>query len=109
MVFMCLDYLSRNPETFSNKNMAGNRAISESLWLCGFNEYSSLISLLHTTDEYILPETLADYVNVPQFFQLPTSPPRTGSGIYSPLATSMMDERKWGNIKNFLTCVVRAN
>ena len=96
-------------QTSSSKNMAGNRAISESLWLCGFNEYSSLISLLHTTDEYILPETLSDYVNVPQFFQLPTSPPRSGSGIYSPLATSMMDERKWGNIKNFLTCVVRAN
>ena len=64
---MCLDYLSGNPETSSNKNMAGNRAISENLWLCGFNEYSSLISLLHTTDEYILPETLSDYVNVPQF------------------------------------------
>lgn len=61
-------------------------------------EYSPLISLLHTTDEYILPETLADYVNVPQFFQLPTSPPRSGTGIYSPLATSMMEERKWDKL-----------
>ena len=96
---MCLDYLRGNPETSSNKNMAGNRAISGNLWLCGFNgEYSPLISLLHTTDEYILPETLADYVNVPQFFQLPTSPPRSGTGIYSPLATSMMDERKWDEL-----------
>lgn len=34
---MCLDYLRGNPETSSNKNMAGNRAISENLWLCGFN------------------------------------------------------------------------
>lgn len=37
MILMCLDYLRGNPETSSNKNMAGNRAISENLLLCGFN------------------------------------------------------------------------
>lgn len=97
--------LSGNPETSSIiRTYLEMEPLQPFLWL---RHSMSLISLLHATDEYILPETMADYVNVPQFFQLPTSPPRSSdSGIYSPLTTSMMDEREWGNIK---TCVVRVN
>jgi len=48
----------------------------------------------HLADEYVLPETSADYMNVPSY-QIPTSPQSYDSGVCCSPETNTVDECKW--------------
>lgn len=48
----------------------------------------------HPADEYVLPETSADYMNVPSY-QIPTSPQSYDSGVCCSSETHTVDECKW--------------